>query len=157
MSRSINKVILVGRTGRDPDITKVAGVTTAHVSLATTSQVSAGDRYEGHTMWHRLKLTGRLANVAEDYLRKGDRIYVEGSIEYDSFERNGVTIPTAEVHVKQMVLLGAGGVHVEEEEEEGPDTDALRRELADARAVIHGLRAHVARVAEQLALVGADS
>jgi single-strand DNA-binding protein len=49
----------------------------------------------------------RLAQVAEDYVRKGDRVYIEGRIEYDSFEKNGVTIPTAEVQVRELVLLGA--------------------------------------------------
>ena len=64
----------------------------------------------------------RLAQLAEDYVRKGDRVYVEGRIEYDSFEKNGVTIPTAEVQVRELVLLGsprgANGAADEEAEDE---------------------------------------
>lgn len=106
MGRSINKVILVGNVGRDPDVaTTASGVKVAHLSLATSRRVQRENGYEERTAWHRLTLWDRLAELAEDYIRKGDRLYVEGRIEYDSFEKNGVTIPTAEVHVRELVLL----------------------------------------------------
>ena len=108
MSRSVNKVILVGNIGRDPDIqTTNGGTKVAHVSLATSRRIPRNGSYEDRTEWHRLTLWDRLAQLAEDYVRKGDRVYVEGRIEYDSFEKNGVTIPTAEVLVRELVLLGA--------------------------------------------------
>ena len=124
MGRSINKIILVGNIGRDPDVqTTAAGVKVAHVSLATSRRFPKDGSMEERTEWHRLTLWDRLATLAEDYIRKGDRVYVEGRMEYDSFERNGVTIPTAEVHVRELVLLGAPtgraaqAEEVEEEEE----------------------------------------
>jgi single-strand DNA-binding protein len=108
MGRSINKVILVGNIGRDPDIqTTNGGTKVAHVSLATSRRVARNGNYEERTEWHRLTMWDRLAQLAEDYVRKGDRVYVEGRIEYDSFEKNGVTIPTAEVQVRELVLLGS--------------------------------------------------
>jgi single-strand DNA-binding protein len=108
MGRSINKVILVGNIGRDPDIqTTNGGTKVAHVSLATSRRVQRNGNYEERTEWHRLTMWDRLAQLAEDYVRKGDRVYVEGRIEYDSFEKNGVTIPTAEVQVRELVLLGS--------------------------------------------------
>jgi single-strand DNA-binding protein len=108
MSRSVNKVILVGNVGRDPDIqTTSSGMKVAHVSLATSRRFPRDGGMEERTAWHRLTLWDRLAQLAEDYIRKGDRVYVEGRIEYDSFERNGVTIPTTEVHVRELILLGA--------------------------------------------------
>jgi single-strand DNA-binding protein len=108
MSRSINKIILVGNVGRDPDVqTTATGAKVAHVSLATGRRFTRDGAVEERTEWHRLTLWDRLAQLAEDYVRKGDRVYVEGRMEYDSFERNGVTIPTAEVHVRELVLLGA--------------------------------------------------
>jgi single-strand DNA-binding protein len=108
MGRSINKVILVGNIGRDPDIqTTNGGTKVAHVSLATSRRVPRNGNYEERTEWHRLTMWDRLAQLAEDYVRKGDRVYVEGRIEYDSFEKNGVTIPTAEVQVRELVLLGS--------------------------------------------------
>jgi single-strand DNA-binding protein len=108
MSRSINKITLVGHIGRDPDVqTTTSGAKVAHVSLATSRRFPRDGGFEERTEWHRLTLWDRLAQLAEDYVRKGDRVYVEGRMEYDSFERNGVTIPTAEVHVRELVLLGA--------------------------------------------------
>ena len=108
MSRSVNKVILVGNIGRDPDVqTTNGGTKVAHVSLATSRRVPRNGSFEDRTEWHRLTMWDRLAQLAEDYVRKGDRVYIEGRIEYDSFEKNGVTIPTAEVQVRELVLLGA--------------------------------------------------
>jgi single-strand DNA-binding protein len=108
MSRSVNKVILVGNIGRDPDVqTTATGMKVAHVSLATSRRFPRDGAMEERTAWHRLALWDRLAQLAEDYIRKGDRVYVEGYIEYDSFERNGVTIPTTEIQVRELVLLGS--------------------------------------------------
>ena len=108
MARSVNKVILVGNIGRDPDVqTTNGGTKVAHVSLATSRRVPRNGSFVDRTEWHRLTMWDRLAQLAEDYVRKGDRVYVEGRIEYDSFEKNGVTIPTAEVQVRELVLLGA--------------------------------------------------
>ena len=107
MSRSVNKVILVGNVGRDPDIQQTqSGTKVAHLTLATNRWVpGSGEDGEERTEWHRLTLWNRLAEFAEEYVGKGDRVYVEGRIEYDSFERDGVTIPTTEVHVREVVLL----------------------------------------------------
>ena len=121
MSRSINKIILVGNVGRDPDVqTTASGTKVAHFSLATSRRIPRDNGHEERTEWHRLTLWDRLAEIAEEYIRKGDRVYVEGRIEYDSFEKNGVTIPTAEVHVRELVMLGAprasDSADVEEEE-----------------------------------------
>ncbi len=108
MSRSINKVILVGNVGRDPDVqTTNSGTKVAHLSLATSRRIPRNGSFEDRTDWHRLTLWDKLAQVAEEYVRKGDRVYIEGRIEYDSFEKNGVTIPTAEVTVRELVMLGA--------------------------------------------------
>lgn len=110
MSRSINKVILVGNVGRDPDVqTTNGGVKVAHLSLATSRRVQRESSSEERTEWHRLTLWDRLAQLAEEYVRKGDRLYVEGRMEYGSFEKNGLTIPTAEVRVHELMLLGSPG------------------------------------------------
>jgi single-strand DNA-binding protein len=107
MSRSINKVILVGNVGRDPDVQTTSGGTkVAHLSLATSRRIPRDGGSEERTEWHRLTLWDRLAQLAEDYVRKGDRLYIEGRMEYDSFEKNGVTIPTAQVLVRELVMLG---------------------------------------------------
>jgi single-strand DNA-binding protein len=122
MSRSINKVILVGNVGRDPDVQVTsAGTKVVHLSLATSRRIPRDGALEERTDWHRITLWDRLAGIAEEYVRKGDRVYIEGRMEYGSFEKNGVTIPTAEVQVRELVMLGgsasARGIEIEEEEE----------------------------------------
>ena len=126
MGRSVNKVILVGNAGRDPDVqTTAGGSKVAHVSLATTRRFPRNGGYEDRTEWHRLTLWNRLAELAEEYVHKGDRLYIEGRMEYDTYEKNGVTIPTAQVNVRELVLLGTpngraadAGAEAEEDEEE---------------------------------------
>ena len=122
MSRSINKIILVGNVGRDPDVqTTTSGTKVAHVSLATSRRFPRNGGIEERTEWHRLTLWDRNAQLAEDYIRKGDRLYVEGRMEYDSFERNGVTIPTAEITVREVVLLGTPQAAGSDESEDDDD------------------------------------
>jgi single-strand DNA-binding protein len=106
MSRSVNKITLIGNVGRDPDIQETkSGTKVAHFSIATNRRLAAGSDEEERTDWHRLTLWSKQAQFAEDYIRTGDRIYVEGRLEYDSYERDGVVIPTAEIHVHEVVLL----------------------------------------------------
>jgi len=110
MSRSVNKITLIGNVGRDPDIQETkSGMKVAHFSIATNRRLAAGSEEEERTDWHRLTLWSRQAQFAEDYIRTGDRIYVEGRLEYDSYERDGVVIPTAEIHVNEVVLLTSKG------------------------------------------------
>ncbi len=120
MSRSVNKITLIGNVGRDPDIQQTkSGTKVAHFSLATNRRAPVGSDQEERTDWHRLTLWNRQAQYAEDYIRTGDRIYVEGRLEYDSYERDGVTIPTAEVHVSNVVMLSSkSGVQADDELEE---------------------------------------
>ena len=107
MSRSVNKIILIGNVGRDPNIQHTqSGMKVAHLSLATNRRPPAsadgdGDRAD----WHRLTFWNRLAQFAEDHISTGDRIYVEGRLEYGSYERDGMIIPTADVNVREVVLL----------------------------------------------------
>ena len=108
MSRSVNKIILVGNVGSDPDVRITsAGVKIARLSLATNDRFTRADdgQVEERTDWHRVNLWGRLAQVAEDYVSKGDKLFIEGYLQYDSYERDGVTIPTAEIRAREMVML----------------------------------------------------
>jgi single-strand DNA-binding protein len=119
MSRSINKVILVGNVGRDPEAhTTSAGTKVVNLSLATSRRIPRDGSMEERTDWHRITLWDRLADIAEEYIRKGDRVYVEGRMEYGSFEKNGITIPTSEVQVRELVLLGGNSTRVLEVDEE---------------------------------------
>lgn len=113
MSRSVNKITLIGNVGRDPDVQETkAGTKVVHLSLAT-NRPPYGDDREERTDWHRLTLWGRLAQFAEDHVTQGDRIYIEGRLEYDAYERDGIKIPTADVNVREIVLLSPREAGVE--------------------------------------------
>ena len=113
MSRTVNKITLVGNVGRDPDVRETKnGTKVVHLSLAT-NRPPFGEDAEEHTDWHRLTFWARLAQFTEDNVRKGDRIYVEGRLEYDTYERDGVSIPTADVNVRELVLLSSKDLAVE--------------------------------------------
>ena len=108
MARSVNKLILVGNVGRDPEVQKTSnGHKVAHFSLATSRRVSKENGFEERTDWHRITVWDRLAELAEEYIRKGDRLYIEGRMQYDSYDRDGVTIPTSDVVVRELVMLGS--------------------------------------------------
>ena len=111
MARSVNRITLIGNVGRDPDIQQTKnGTKVAHFSVATNRRVPSGTDGEERTDWHRLTLWNKQAQFAEDYIRTGDRVYIDGRLEYDSYERDGVVIPTAEVIVREVVMLNSKGV-----------------------------------------------
>lgn len=106
MSRSVNRVILVGNAGSDPDIQRTAsGTTVAHLSLATNRRTRVNGEMQERTDWHRLTFWAAAAETIERYVRRGNRLYVEGRIEYGSYDRDGQSVPTADVVVQEFVLL----------------------------------------------------
>ncbi|MCC8363910.1 single-stranded DNA-binding protein [Lysobacter sp. A6] len=112
MARGINKVILVGNLGDDPE-TKYTqgGMAVTSASLATTSvrKDREGNSQE-RTEWHRLKFFGKVAEIAGEYLRKGSQVYVEGSIRYDEFTgQDGQKRYYTDIIVDQMQMLGGRG------------------------------------------------
>jgi single-strand DNA-binding protein len=113
MARGINKVILVGNLGNDPE-TKYTqgGMAITTLSLATTSvrKDKEGQQIE-KTEWHRVKLFGKVGEIAGEYLKKGRQVYIEGRIEYGSYEKDGVKHYTTDIIGEQMQMLGgeAGG------------------------------------------------
>jgi single-strand DNA-binding protein len=112
MSRSLNKVMLIGNIGAEPEVkTTGAGTRFAKVSLATnrTWNDRNGQRQE-KTEWHRLTFWDKLAELVEQYVHKGDRVYVEGRLEYSQSEdQQGQQRYWTDIIVQEMVLLGAGG------------------------------------------------
>ena len=111
MSRSLNKVMLIGNVGNDPDVrTTSSGTPIANMSLATTRtwKDGSGEQKE-KTEWHRLTVWGKLVDVVERYVKKGDRLYVEGRIEYSESESDGQKRYWSNVNVFEMVMLGSPG------------------------------------------------
>lgn len=106
MPRTVNRVILVGNAGSDPDLRETAaGTPVAHLSLATDRVFRKNGEMQKRTDWHRLTFWGRAAETVDRYVSRGGRLYVEGHLEYGSFEREGVSIPTVDVVVEDFVML----------------------------------------------------
>lgn len=113
MSRSLNTVSLIGNVGNDPDIrTTSNGAKVATLSLATSRQWkdSSGEKQE-KTEWHKLVVwnngtKGGLADVVERYVKKGDKLYVSGRIEYRQYEKDGETKYITEINVTEVLMLG---------------------------------------------------
>jgi single-strand DNA-binding protein len=108
---SVNKVILVGNLGRDPETrTFPSGDQICNVTLATTDKwkdKQSGEMREA-TEWHRLVFNGRLAEIAAQYLRKGSQIYVEGQIRTRKYtDKDGVEKYATDIRVDQMQMLGS--------------------------------------------------
>lgn len=112
MARGINKVILVGNLGDDPE-TKYTqgGMAVTKVRLATTSVRKDRDgNTQERTEWHRVTFFGKLGEIAGEYLRKGSQVYVEGSIRYDKYTGNdGVERYFTDIIADEMQMLGGRG------------------------------------------------
>lgn len=112
MARGINKVILVGNLGDDPE-TKYTqgGMAVTKVRLATTSVRKDRDgNSQERTEWHRVTFFGKLGEIAGEYLRKGSQVYVEGSIRYDKYTGNdGVERYFTDIIADEMQMLGGRG------------------------------------------------
>lgn len=106
MSRSVNEVILVGHVGQDPEIRATgSGMKVAKISLATNRKFKDEER----TDWHRLSTFGKLADVVEQWVKKGDRLYVRGRIEYSQTESDQGIKYYTDILVNDLVMLGSQG------------------------------------------------
>jgi len=108
---SVNKVILVGNCGRDPEVRYLpSGQAVANVTLATSSRrkdKNTGETIED-TQWHRITFYDRLAEIAGEYVKKGRPIYVEGRLKYGKFtNKDGVEQNTCDIIATEMQLLGS--------------------------------------------------
>ncbi|HTM70719.1 MAG TPA: single-stranded DNA-binding protein [Luteimonas sp.] len=111
MARGVNKVILVGNLGNDPDVKYTQGgmaITTLSVATTSVRKDRDGNPQE-KTEWHRVKLFGKLGEIAGEYLKKGRQVYIEGRIEYGSYEKDGVKHYTTDVVADEMQMLCGGG------------------------------------------------
>ncbi|MBT3302652.1 MAG: single-stranded DNA-binding protein [Bacteroidetes bacterium] len=140
---SVNKVILVGNVGKDPELrTFDSGTTKASFSMATseTYKNREGEKVT-NTEWHNLVVWGNLTKVVEQFVKKGSQIYIEGKLTSRSYESDGVTKYITEVRVNDLVLLGgrrddnAGGGNQHDNSNQStpstPDTDVSSNDADD--------------------------
>ena len=110
MARGVNKVILVGNLGADPEMRHTGGGTAiCSFNLATSeswTDKQSGEKQE-RTEWHRVKLFGRLAEIAGDYLKKGRQVYIEGSLRTDKYTgKDGIERYSTDIIASEMQMLG---------------------------------------------------
>ncbi|HET8940785.1 MAG TPA: single-stranded DNA-binding protein [Rudaea sp.] len=128
MARGVNKVILVGNLGADPE-TRYTPSGTAITTISIATKESWKDKQTGEqqerTEWHRVKFFGRLGEIAGEYLKKGGQVYVEGKLRTESYEKDGVKRYTTDIIADEMQMLGSrgdagGGSGSGERRERGP-------------------------------------
>jgi single-strand DNA-binding protein len=140
MARGINKVILIGNLGADPETRYMPnGGAVANVNLATTQSwrdKESGEQNE-RTEWHRIVFFRRLAEIAGEYLRKGSKVYIEGSLRTRQWEKDGQKHYTTEIVADDMQMLdgrgtgtggdfngGGGGFSAPRDDQQRPDSAA---------------------------------
>ncbi len=106
----LNKVILIGNLGRDPELTYTpAGLAVARFSIATSeawTDKASGEKRE-KTEWHRIVAFGRLGEICGEYLVKGKQVYIEGRLQTSSWEKDGITRYSTDIIASEMKMLGA--------------------------------------------------
>jgi single-strand DNA-binding protein len=109
MARGINKVILVGTCGKDPDTRYMpSGGAVTNISVATNEQWTdkqSGQKQE-RTEWHNIVFFGRLGEIAGEYLKKGSQVYIEGKLKTEQYEKDGVTRYSTKIIASEMQMLG---------------------------------------------------
>ncbi len=157
MSRSLNKACLIGNVGQDPELrTTSSGVRVANFSLATTRTWNgpSGDKQE-KTEWHKCVVWnaqrgtgGGLVEVVEKYVHKGEKLYVEGRIEYRQYQdKEGQTRYVTEINVRDLLLLGSRGGAADMDSGSGA-TGAARGRPAPARTAAGGRAASTGTASE---------
>ena len=109
---SVNRVTLIGRVGRDPEIRQMqSGKSVVNLSLATTSKRKDRDgEFVEDTQWHRLTAYDKLAEIIGQYVHKGSLIYIEGTLKYGKFtDKDGNEKNTTDIVIGQMQMLGGKG------------------------------------------------
>lgn len=111
-SRSVNKVILLGNLGKDPELRYTnSGVAVATFSLATNEQRrDASGNLQEKTEWHNIVAWSKLAEICGEYLKKGSKVYLEGRLQYRTYDdKNGVKRYVTEIVADQLVMLDTRG------------------------------------------------
>ncbi len=124
MARGVNKVILIGNLGRDPEVRfSPSGVAVGNLRIATTEGRKDKDtgQWQDHTEWHQVVLLGRLAEVANEYLKKGAKVYIEGRLQTRKYmDKTNIERYTTEIVANEMQMLdGRGGAAAADDHGQG--------------------------------------
>ena len=128
MARGINKVILVGNLGKDPEVrytTSGSAVTNITVATAESWNDKATGEKQERTEWHRVVFFGKLAQIAGEYLKKGRQVYIEGSLRTRKWQdQSGQDRYTTEIVANEMQMLGSAGQGVQSQQGQAPQSQA---------------------------------
>jgi len=143
MARGINKVILVGNVGKDPEVRySAAGAAIANVALATSDawkDKQTGEKQE-RTEWHRVVFFNRLAEVVGEYLKKGAQVYIEGRLQTRKWtDKDGHDRYTTEIVASEMQMLGGRGSSGADAQNAGGHGAAKNQGISEARRVAPSL------------------
>lgn len=124
MSRSLNKLQVIGNLGKDPEMKYLdSGVATCRFSVATTESWNGKDgSKQERTEWHNITAWDKLAEICGKYLKKGSKVYLEGSVESRQYEQDGVKKYFTGMRLRDMMMLDKLGDREETAEEEAPRT-----------------------------------
>jgi single-strand DNA-binding protein len=133
--RGVNKVIIVGTLGADPETRYTAsGTAITNARLATNEEwkdKQTGER-QSRTDWHSVVFFGRLAEIAAEYLRKGKQVYIEGQLRTEEYEKDGIKRYATKIYVREMQMLGGAGGDGQRSEG-GQQRSGTRQQSAPAR------------------------
>ena len=159
MSRSLNKVMLIGNLGNDPEVRSTSGgnrVATFSLATSRSWNDAAGSKQE-KTEWHRCVVwntkSSQLADIVERYVKKGDKIYVEGRIEYRQWQdKEGQTRYSTEINVRELIMLGSprGGASPDVEGDGGTRTDEVEPDVGDSPCLSDRELADLVRLANEI-------
>ena len=125
----VNKVILLGRLAKDPEVRYTpAGVAVANFTIATSDEWKDKDtgKKQERVEWHRIVAWRRLGEICGDYLKKGNQVYVEGKLQTKKWEdRDGNTRYTTEVIISNMQMLGSANYRPKPKDEDDPNHEAI--------------------------------
>lgn len=131
--KSVNRVILLGSVGKDPEVrTTTSGTVIASFSLATTEKFKSNNEWKEETTWHNIVAFAKTAEIARDYIRKGSPLYLEGRIQTRTWEKEGQKQYRTEVAVNDFVLLGGKGERNEPKGKSGSFTNSHGLEVDDS-------------------------
>ena len=143
MARGINKVILVGTCGKDPDTRYMpSGGAVTNISIATNEQWTdkqSGQKQE-RTEWHNVVFFGRLGEIAGEYLKKGSQVYIEGKLKTEQYEKDGITRYSTKIIAAEMQMLGsrsgAGGGDFSSNQQSAPQQQPAQPQAQPMAAAV---------------------
>mgnify|MGYP001149757922 CR=1 FL=1 len=127
----VNKVILLGNLGADPEVRHLeGGSVVANISIATSESYTKNGQRMEQTEWHKVELWDRLAELAEKYLNKGNTVYIEGKIRTNTYEKDGITRYDKRIRATNMTFVGGRNDNDDSGNDQAPASQPQNKQYA---------------------------